>query len=396
MLYHTILVRGQLEDQHDEAEHAGPSDFAAEADDVIGMIMEEDALPPLPTHVSHLTVGDGASTSDDSSPSLVVHGDAVVLGSLTANSWQLSDERAKTDITLANHDALSIIQSLEVYHYYLKHSVSGRRMIGVHAQQVRPLYSDAVETDPTTGLLRVTSSSLNYLMLQAIQQLSKQFHDFRDKANGRLGLAMLWAAYWVQSAKSEAHDLVSRLTATSKPPHVTSPSLSADHGISAEIGVDTSPHTSSTQHDLSPDVPVVVQPKSTDQHTGQVLHADHASSSQPNSAQVSAPSFEIFATEEAMVSHMLAALEEDNDGIAGMCMQRIAHLGRPPVWQYFQQAHAEGSCSGGPTAGSRFVKLLDKKRHDDKMRHLFSLIKLKAALPILGLHLHCLPAATSS
>ncbi len=268
-------------------------------------------------------------------------------------------------------------------------------MIGVLAQQVRPLYPDAVETDPTTGMLRVSSSSLNYLMLQAIQQLSKQFEAFRSKANGRLGLVMLWAANWVQSAKSEAHDLVSRLTASSRPPNVTSPSLSADLGISAEVGADTITHTSGIQHGPSPDVRVVVQPKSTDQHTGQVIHEDHASSSQPSSTQVSAPSFE-FATEEAMVSHMIAALEEDNAGIPEMCRRRIAQLGRHSVWQSFQQAQAERSCNGGPTAGSRFVKLLNKKRHDDKMRYLFSLIKLKAALPILGLHLHCLPAATSS
>ena len=96
-----------------------------------------------------------------------------------------------------------------------------------------------------------------------------------------------------------------------------------------------------------------------------------------------------------MVSHMLA-LEEKNAGIAGMCRQRIAQLGRPSVWQCFQQAHAEGTCNGLHTAGSMFIKLLNKKRHDDEMRYLFSLIKLKAALPILGLHLHYLPVATSS
>ncbi len=348
VLYHTILVSGQVEEQNDEAENPGPSGFAAEADDLMNMIMEEDTLPPLPTHFSHLTVGDGASSSDAPSPSLIVYGDALVHRSLTADSWQLSDERAKTNITPANHDALSIIQSLEVYHYYLKHSVSGRRMIGVLAQQVRPLYPDAVETDPTTGMLRVSSSSLHYLMLQAIQQLSKQFQDFRDETNGRLGLVMLWAASWVQSAKSEVHDLVSKLTASSGPPNVTSPLLSADLGTSA----DTSPHTSGTQHDSSPDVPMVVQPKSTDQHTGQVIHADLASSSQPGSTQVSAPSFE-FATEEAMISHMLAALKEENAGVAGMCRRRTVQLGRPSVWQCFQQAQAERSCNGGPTAGSR-------------------------------------------
>lgn len=394
VLYHTILVRGQVEDQNDEAENTGPSDFAAEADDVMRMIMEEDTLPPLPTHFSQLTVGDNASSSD-SSPSLVVHGDALVLGSLTANSWQLSDERAKTNITPANHDALGIIQSLEVYHYYLKHSVSGRRMIGVLAQQVRPLYPDAVETDPTTGLLRVSSSSLNYLMVQALQQLSKQFEDFRDETNGRLGLVMLWAVSWVQSAKSEARELVSRTTASSSPPNVTNPSLSADLGISAEAGADTTTPTSGIQHGPSPDVCVVVQPKSTGQHTGQVIHADHASSSEPGSTQVSAPSFE-FESEEAMISHMIAALGEDNAGVPGMCKHRIAQLGRPSVWQSFQQAQAERSCNGGPTAGSRFIRLLDKKRHDGKMRYLFSLIKNKAALPFLGVHLHLLPAVTPS
>ncbi len=398
VLYHTILVRGQVQDQNDEAENQGPSDLAAELDDMMGMFTEEVTLPPLPTHFSHLTVGESlldAASSSDSSPSLIVHGDALVHGSLTADSWHLSDERAKSNITPANHDALGIIQSLEVYHYYLKHSVIGRRMIGVLAQQVRPFYPDAVETDQTTGLLRVSSSSLHYLMLQAIQQLSKQFQDFRDETNGRLGLVMLWAASWVQSAKSEVHDLVSRLTASSRPPNVASPPLPADLGISAEAGADSSPQMSGTQHAPSPDVSAVLQPKSTGQHTGQVIHADHASSSQPSSSEVSAPSFE-FATEEAMVSHMLAALEEENAGVAGMCRKRIAQLGRPSVWQSFQQAHAEGSCNGAHTAGSMFINLLDKKQHDDKMRYLFSLIKLKAALPILGLHLHCLPVATSN
>ncbi len=224
---------------------------------------------------------------------------------------------------------------------------------------------------------------LFYLMLQAIQQLGKEFQEFRDETNGRLGLMMLWAAYWVQSAKSEVHDLVSKLTAT--PPNVTSFSLSADQGISAEAGADTSPHTAGTQHVPSPVVPVVVQPKSTSQHTGQVIHADHASSSQPSSTQVSAPSF---ATEEDMGSHMLAALQEENASVAGLCRQRIAQLGRPSVWQSFQQAQAERSCNGGPTAGSMFIKLLHKKQHDDKIRSLFSSIQLKDALPILGLHLH--------
>ncbi len=37
-------------------------------------------------------------------------------------------------------------------------------MIGVLAQQVRPLYPDAVETDSATALLRVSSSSLHYLI----------------------------------------------------------------------------------------------------------------------------------------------------------------------------------------------------------------------------------------
>jgi len=58
VLYHTILVRGQVQDQNDEAENQGPSDLAAELDDMMGMFTEEVTLPPLPTHFSHLTVGE--------------------------------------------------------------------------------------------------------------------------------------------------------------------------------------------------------------------------------------------------------------------------------------------------------------------------------------------------
>ena len=187
-------------------------------------MMQEAAQPSLlPGHFSQLSVGDEQSSSG-LSPSLTVHGNAHIFGPLTADRiCVLSDERAKTNITLADDDALSILKQLEIYHYNLMRSASGRRHIGVLAQQVRPVYPDAVETDSDTGLERVDVTSLAYLTIQALQQLISQHQAFKDETNGRLGWVLLLAASWIQSAESAGQALISSqrgLTEVSHTPEV--------------------------------------------------------------------------------------------------------------------------------------------------------------------------------
>lgn len=350
---------------------ANPDDFA---DDVLATILQEATQPSfLPGHFSQLSVGD-AQSSSGLSPSLTVHGNAQIFGTLTADRiLQLSDERAKTGITLADHDALSIVKQLKIYHYNLMHSASGRRHIGMLAQQVRSVYPDAVETDSDTGLERVDVTSLAYLTIQALQQLSSQHQAFKDETNGRLGWVLLLTASWIQSAKSATQALISSQcdpTDTTQSPEVALPIEQDRHAnadADASVPADARSQSEDVRHASScHDESKAPEAIDHHHHTDQLNHASHACTSSSAEVSGSPPNFE---SDEEMIDYMLAALQSNDPTgtVFELCRCRIMQFGRQAVWQCYQQAEEE-ACAGSVSARSTFFKLLKQRKHEGKMR----------------------------
>jgi len=165
-----------------------------------------------PTHFPYLSVGD--ARLDTSPKDVTVQGSATVSGDVTTTSLhQTSDQRAKCNILPANHCALSIIQQIQIYQYNLKQNPSGQKQLGVLAHEVCHLFPDAVKTDDSSGMEQVSSHSMLYLAIKAIQQLSCQLSVHRACTNGRLGLSLLAAGGMSeQSAFADASSLGQRST----------------------------------------------------------------------------------------------------------------------------------------------------------------------------------------
>lgn len=105
--------------------------------------------------------------------SLLVQGDAEVLGTLTAQRVvERSDQRCKEDIEPLQIDCLDRVNKLRAVTYKLVGCLEKQQSIGFLAQDVRDILPQAVVADVDTGLLGVSPYTLVVLALQAIQQLS--------------------------------------------------------------------------------------------------------------------------------------------------------------------------------------------------------------------------------
>lgn len=94
-----------------------------------------------------------------------------VTGNIVTKSLSYSSDRSlKTDIVALDH-ALENILSLNGYAFTWKDS--GKKDIGVIAQEVEKVYPDLVRTDATTGLKSVEYGNLIAPMIEAMKSQQK-------------------------------------------------------------------------------------------------------------------------------------------------------------------------------------------------------------------------------
>lgn len=144
--------------------------------------VEEGSTPHQHRHFPAMSVGGPAPSNAGSSnqPVLNVQGDMTVSGIVRAQQFlPLSDENAKCDIRKADHDALSLLEQLNIYQYCFKSSPEGRQILGLLAQEVGKVAPDFVETDDNGH--RLDTNSLLSLSIQGIQQLWAQQQDIGSR-----------------------------------------------------------------------------------------------------------------------------------------------------------------------------------------------------------------------
>lgn len=349
-LYHTFLADTGNGDFAELLQHW--QNDLGDGDDGIG------SSSNAPAHFDKLTVGPKDPVCSDvassSQPELVlqVQGDMTVSGTVRAQQvLALSDERAKCNIRATHHDALSILRALKIYQYQFNSSPEGRKVLGPLAQEVANLIPDAVETD-CNGDKRVDFTSLNCLTVQGVQQLGAQCAQMQvcQQDTGKcLGFVLLMLGSLAEQLESTAGANSLDRRAIGSPP-VSAP---CRHVCRGPATTQASTTDSSVMQDDK--TPALQQPAVTTDPS-----AASACNSHPSKESRALP---VFKDKDAMVRHILDALNETNDGIHQMVLNRFCDFGDQSVWDSFQEALLHGD------KGKReFINLLKKKQQILKTR----------------------------
>ena len=146
------------------------------------------AQAPSPAGSNQLNIGNwiygnngniGIGTNAPSEK-LHVSGNVQVTGTVTSGGGFIySDRNLKKDI-LPLENALDRVRQLGGYSFVWK--ATGRKDIGVIAQEVESVFPDAVHTDPTTGLKSVEYANLVAPLIEAIKDQQKMI----DSQNTRI------------------------------------------------------------------------------------------------------------------------------------------------------------------------------------------------------------------
>jgi hypothetical protein len=94
-----------------------------------------------------------------------------------------SDARLKTDITLVDN-AMERIGAISGYTYRMKSDETGRRCLGVLAQEVLAVMPEAVTMPPADspdGYMSVAYGNLTALLIEGIKELGAGFKDVSER-----------------------------------------------------------------------------------------------------------------------------------------------------------------------------------------------------------------------